>query len=84
MSFGWPVLLRKPLLWASLASIASMILLSVSLAVLIAVPGPWDGAIAIKVCGNLPIVQRRDGTVWLRSGWRAYRVENDDAWRLCP
>jgi hypothetical protein len=45
---------------------------------LILTPNKWDRAVAIKVCGNLPIVQGEDGTLWLLRRWRAYRVENLD------
>jgi hypothetical protein len=37
---------------------------------------PWASAVALKVCGNYAVVQRSDGTVWLRQGHRAYKVEN--------
>lgn len=82
LSFGWP-LLRKPLMWTLFAWIASTILLTVSLTVLIAMPGPWDGATALKVCSGLPVVQKRDGSIWLRDRWRAYRVKDDNPEQLC-
>ena len=73
-------LLRNPLLWTSVAWISSAALLGASIAVLIAVPGPRDGAVAIGVCAGLPILRQEDGSVWLRvSGIRAYRIEDD--WR---
>lgn len=72
----WPIF-RTPLLWQTLAWFVSMVALGVALGVLIALPNKWDKAVAIKVCGGLPIVQREDGTVWLRQGWRAYRVDID-------
>ena len=65
----------RPLFWGTLAWFGSMFLFGVSLAVLIALPDKWDGAIALKVCGGLPIVQRQDGTIWVRHRWQAYRVE---------
>lgn len=80
LSFGWP-LLRRPLLWVSVAWITMTMFFALIMYALIVIPGPWDGAIAIKTCGNLPIVQRRDGTIWLRDHWRAYRVNNLD--KLC-
>ena len=56
----------------------------VVMAVLILNPAPpkWDTAIAIRVCGGLPIVRLEDGTMWLRaSDYRAYRVLDLD--ELC-
>lgn len=50
--------------------------LAVAMAVLISLPDKWDKAVAIKVCGGLPIVRQENGSVWLRYHWRAYRVEN--------
>ena len=42
----------------------------------------WDDAVAIKVCDKFPILQRKDGTIWLRvDGYKLYRVENVD--KLC-
>jgi hypothetical protein len=35
---------------------------------------PWRGATVIRFCHGSPIVQRTDGTLWLRHGWDAYRV----------
>lgn len=75
LSLGRPVF-RRPLFWGTLAWFGSMLLLGVSLAVLFSVPDKWDRAVAIKVCGDLPIVQREDGTIWLLRRWRAYRVED--------
>jgi hypothetical protein len=80
LRFGWPIF-RRPLVWGTFAWFISMFVLGFSIAVLVAVPDKWDRAIAIKVCGGLPVVQREDGTVWLRHRWRAYRVDNPET--LC-
>lgn len=71
-------LLRGPGIWIALTWVFITAVFAISLYVLIiSPPNKWDKAVAIKVCGGLPIVQREDGTVWLRQGWRAYRVDID-------
>lgn len=78
LSFGWPIF-RRPLLWGTLAWFGSMVLLGVSLAVLTAMPGKWDHAIALGTCGGLAVLQRQDGTIWLRvNSVRLYRVEDQN------
>jgi hypothetical protein len=67
---------RWPLYWGTVIWFGCMLLLGTSIAWMTSVPDSWDGAIALKVCGNLLAVQKRDGTVWLRHRWRDYRVEN--------
>lgn len=44
-------------------------------------PTGWSDARVLKVCDGLPIVQREDGTIWLRDRWRAYRVDDPD--KIC-
>jgi hypothetical protein len=80
LPFGWP-LFRKPLLWGTTAWFISMVAFGVAVGALIALPDKWDRAIALKVCGGMPVVQLEDGSIWLRHRWRAYRVENLD--KLC-
>lgn len=78
LSLGWP-LLRHPLFWTTVAWLASMALLGVALAVLVAIPDKWDRAVVLGTCGGLPILQRQDGTIWLRvNSVRVYRVEDPD------
>jgi len=41
------------------------------------VPDKWDRAVALGVCGGIPILQLKDGSIWLRkNGFRTYRIEN--------
>jgi hypothetical protein len=38
----------------------------------------WDRAVALGVCGGLPILRQEDGSLWLRvSGMRTYRIEGN-------
>jgi hypothetical protein len=80
LSLGWHVF-RRPLFWGTLAWFGTMIMFGISMAVLFSVPDKWDRAVAIKICGDLPIVRREDGTIWLLRRWRQYRVE--DLEKLC-
>jgi hypothetical protein len=53
---------------------------AVSLYVLITLPSgtKWDRAVAVGVCGGLPILRQEDGSLWLRvSSVRVYRIEGD-------
>jgi hypothetical protein len=54
----------------------SFALVFAGLLLVLMMPDKWDRAIAIKVCGGLPIVKLEDGSVWLRYRWRYYRVED--------
>jgi hypothetical protein len=77
LAFGWR-LWRYPLLWGSISWLGFMILLGVSISVLIFVPDKWDRAIVIGMCGDRPVLQQENGSIWLRmNGLRAYRVEGD-------
>jgi hypothetical protein len=79
MRFGW--LFRSPLLWGTFAWCLIMSAGVVFGIAIVTMPDKWDRAIAIKVCSGLPVVQREDGTIWLRDRWRSYRVE--DPGKLC-
>jgi hypothetical protein len=66
------------LCWIGGAAMLGVAIVSCS----VSVPSKWDGAIAIRACGNVAVVQRRDGTIWLLREWgRAYRVDDPD--KLC-
>jgi hypothetical protein len=70
----------RPIVWTVIAWLASMLLLVGSVAVMLsAPPNKWDRAVAIGICGGLPLLRLEDGSVWLRvNGVRIYRVENPD------
>ena len=59
----------------------SFALVFAGLLLVLMMPDKWDRAVAIKVCGGLPIVKLEDGTTWLRYRWRYYRVE--DPTKIC-
>jgi hypothetical protein len=44
-------------------------------------PSRWHDAVVIKVCGNRPILQRTDGTMWLFYRRGSYRVLEPE--KLC-
>jgi hypothetical protein len=77
LSFGWP-LLRRPLMWTSIAWLISMVALGAAMAVLILVPDKWDRATLLRVCrdGTL-IVRLEDGKVVAKRSFRAFRIEGN-------
>ena len=43
---------------------------------MIVVPDKWDRATAVKICGGLLVVRQDNGSLWLLTRWRAYRVDD--------
>ena len=66
--------------WPLAVWIVSASILLAAVFIVIVVPsssGEWEGAIVRGTCGGLPLLQRRDGSVWLRvNSVRFYRVED--------
>jgi hypothetical protein len=57
---------------------ASVIAFGMAVGALIAWPGKWDKAVALKICRDgTPILRLQDGSIWARrNGFTAYRVED--------
>jgi hypothetical protein len=62
-----------------MALIFGIVIVSAIAGAIVSTPSRWDRAVAIGVCGGLPILRQEDGSVWLRvNSVRAYKVENPD------
>lgn len=73
-------LLQRQGFWFGLVWVFFTLVLAVSFYFLITFPSgsKWDRAVAVGVCGGLPILRQEDGSLWLRvSSVRTYRVEGD-------
>lgn len=66
--------------WLLLVWCVIVAMLIGSLAILAtAPPNKWEDAVVRGTCGGLPLLQIKDGTVWLRvNGILFYRVEDPD------
>lgn len=73
LSIGWSPLHTWTVVGA-LVWLVSIFALGGIIWAIVSIPNKWDNAVALKVCSGLPVVQRQDGTIWLRDRWRAYRV----------
>ena len=63
--------------WIALMWLGMIVVTVVSVYVIIAVPSDSDRVVVIGTCGGLPILQRSDGSTWLRvNGLRTYKVED--------
>jgi hypothetical protein len=57
------------LLWCVAAAILGVVLASI--------PDQWDRATVLRVCPDgTPVLRLQDNSIWMRRGYRAYRVDN--------
>jgi hypothetical protein len=62
--------------WVIMATTIVIGAIGVFVSAAVMMPNKWDDARALGVCNGIPIVQRKDGSTWLRVGWRAYRIDD--------
>ena len=71
---------RKATVWIVATWLSFIAMFAVSMYVLTMAQSSgskWEGAVVLGTCGGLPMLQRTDGTVWLRvNSVRVYRIED--------